>query len=300
MVSVILPTREWTDACVDLAEQVGPDDELLVVCDHASDPVAERSTPANTDVLIAGDPEGCSGKCNAVATGLAAATDDIIVCTDDDFDHGPGWLDHVVAGVEEHGAVTSVPMFASEGLFGKFLEGPSHLLHLPVFLLGAELWGGTACFHRDEVDMPALVADLRRTVSDDVLMGEHIDAVHGDLSLAREITVEGSVRSSLHRSVRFTRNMLFTDPPALVAMFLVVALVAVGTALVPLLTGVITTAVVGAAYAVAGFDRWTFLLAWPGFLLLGACLAYGVVQPEFEWGGRRYRWTGQFSVDVLD
>ena len=89
-VSVLLPTVRWTDACDEVAGQLrGPEafgggagetDELLVICDSPDDPVADRrgGLPARTRIVIAGEPEGCSGKANAVAAGMEAAANERI------------------------------------------------------------------------------------------------------------------------------------------------------------------------------------------------------------------------------
>ena len=45
-VSVLLPTMEWNTACEQLAAQLKPNDELLVVCDSERDPVAGHDPPA--------------------------------------------------------------------------------------------------------------------------------------------------------------------------------------------------------------------------------------------------------------
>jgi|GEM_PF-2788514 len=65
--TVILPTVRHTDVVDQLASQLGPDDELLVVCDTDSDPIAgvADSFPKGVRLVIAGEPEGCSGKANA-------------------------------------------------------------------------------------------------------------------------------------------------------------------------------------------------------------------------------------------
>ncbi|ADD07667.1 putative glycosyltransferase, family 21 (plasmid) [Natrialba magadii ATCC 43099] len=86
MASIILPTFEWTRSCAQLARQLEPEDELLVVCDHEDDPVASAELPENAELLVAGEPEGCSGKANAVALALEHASQDRIVLTDDDVD----------------------------------------------------------------------------------------------------------------------------------------------------------------------------------------------------------------------
>ena len=58
-------------------------DELLVVCDREDDPVT-TDAPASATVVVAGEPEGCAGKPNALAAGVERATHDIVVWTDDD------------------------------------------------------------------------------------------------------------------------------------------------------------------------------------------------------------------------
>ena len=91
-VSVVLPTRRWTVACDELVEQVASDDEFIIACDGPDDPVVEDAAGTPAEVVVAGEPQGCSAKCNALATGLERATGEYIVCTDADFEHGPEWL----------------------------------------------------------------------------------------------------------------------------------------------------------------------------------------------------------------
>lgn len=92
--TVFLPTVSWTDACDEVAAQLGPQDELLVVHDSEEDPVADREhIPETVRLVVAGTPTGCSGKANAIAAGMEAASHDRLVWTDDDFDHPPNWLD---------------------------------------------------------------------------------------------------------------------------------------------------------------------------------------------------------------
>jgi cellulose synthase/poly-beta-1,6-N-acetylglucosamine synthase-like glycosyltransferase len=96
-VSVVLPTRRWTAACTELADQIRPDDELLLVCDRPDDPVVDAAAGSAAEVVVAGEPTGCSAKCHALAAGLERATGAVIVCTDADFEHGPAWLSRVLA-----------------------------------------------------------------------------------------------------------------------------------------------------------------------------------------------------------
>ncbi len=94
--SVLLPTASWTDACDEVTAQLGPEDELLIVHDSEENPVADRKLlPGNVQLIPAGDPGGCSGKTNAIAAGMEAASHDRLVWTDDDFHHSPDWLDRL-------------------------------------------------------------------------------------------------------------------------------------------------------------------------------------------------------------
>lgn len=122
--TVILPTTRWTTACEEVADQLGLTDELLIVCDHDSDPVANRddALPCGARLVFAGDPEGCSGKANAIAAGMHAAWNDRIVWTDDDFHHPPDWLTRLHAGYERHGPVSEVPFFVGRDLLAVLVE----------------------------------------------------------------------------------------------------------------------------------------------------------------------------------
>lgn len=111
--SIIIPTTRWTTACTDVAKQLGPNDELFVVCDDQSDDVAAQQDdlPDGVRIVFAGEPERCSGKANAIAAGMRAATHDRIVWTDDDFKHPTDWLAHLHDDYEANGPVTELPFF---------------------------------------------------------------------------------------------------------------------------------------------------------------------------------------------
>ena len=110
-VSVLVPTVEWTPACDDLLEGLRDGEELLVICDSESDPVADRETPDGVEILVAGEPVGCSGKANAMAYGIERAGNDRFVWTDADFRRDDDWLDRLVAEGEKHGPATAIPYF---------------------------------------------------------------------------------------------------------------------------------------------------------------------------------------------
>ncbi|MHB9288739.1 glycosyltransferase [Halobacteriales archaeon Cl-PHB] len=298
--SVLLPTTRPVDAIDDLAAQLGPGDELLVVADHESDPVVEagRDMGSPVDVVLAGDPEGCSGKANAIAAGMAAASHDRIVWTDDDFDHPPHWLATLQADYERHGPVSEVPVFVGRDPLATFLE--------PVYLLGGTLgtwsgnkaWGGAVVFERSDLDLEAFLTDLRRTVSDDALLSEYLDVT--TLRRSRTVAVGGTVRETVERHVRFVQIIWQFDRAGALGSHLVVGLLAALSLLAPLPSLLAVSGVAAVAYRAVGQRRWTALLAYPALFLGSALFGYALARRTFVWGGRRYRWPSKFDVRVLD
>ncbi|ELZ58551.1 MULTISPECIES: glycosyltransferase [Halorubrum] len=302
-VSVVLPTREWTPACAELAAQVGPADEFLVACDGPSDPVVDAAEGTAATVVVAGEPTGCSAKCNALAAGLERASRDRLVCTDADFEHGEEWLATVrrlLARVPEGHVLSTAPVLASEGPVGKLLEPSSAVGVATSVRFDSGVWGGTMAFRRGEVDVDAYVADLRRTAGDDALLAERADGIETARSLVREMPVDGTLCGTLSRRVRWTRMGLYLDPAGIATRALLPLAVIAGTLAAPFVTVPLVTGVAAAAYAALGVHRWTFLLAVPGYALALLLLCYGLARDEFEWTGRRYRWESLYDVTVLD
>jgi len=318
--SVLLPTVRWTEACSEVAAQLGDGDELVVICDTDDDPVAARrdestrraagrrggesgakggetdALPEGVRLVVAGEPEGCSGKANAIAAGMEAAARDRIVWTDDDFHHPPEWLGALNADYDRQGPTTEVPVFVGADPLGRFLE-PAYVIGgtIPVSL-GGIAWGGAVVFDRNDLDEDALLADLRRTVSDDGTLAEHLDVSAADRT--RTVAAGGSARESLERFVRFLQ---ITRRHAPLATAFNVAL-SVGLAslclLAPVAGAAFVTALSGATYARFGVRRATFLLAAPSVIVSPVFLAYAFARRTFVWGGRRYRWRSMFDVDV--
>lgn len=106
---------------------------------------------------------------------MRAARNDRIVWTDDDFHHPPDWLARLHAWYERRGPVTEVPFFVG--------RDPLALLLEPIYALGGTLgiyvndvvWGGAVMFKRTNPDEAAFLRDLRRSVSDDGILTEHLD-----------------------------------------------------------------------------------------------------------------------------
>jgi hypothetical protein len=302
-VSVVLPTRKWTDACAEVAAQTAPDDEFVIACDGPADPVVEAAAGTTATVVVAGEPEGCSAKCNALAAGIERATRGRLVCTDADFEHGDEWLATVrrrLAALPDGHVLSTAPILVSEGPLGKLLEPLSAVGVATSVRFDMGVWGGTMAFRRGDIDVEGFVGDLRRTVGDDALLAERAAGVETARSLVREMPVDGTLRGTLSRRVRWTRMGLYVDPAGIASRLLTAVAVIVGTLLAPFVTVPLVTGVTAAAYAALGHRRWTFLLAVPGYALSLVCLCYGLARVEFEWTGRRYRWTSLYDVTVCD
>lgn len=298
--SVVLPTVTAGDVIEEVAAQLGDDDELLLVCNVETDPVAERGDelPDGVHAVVAGEAKRCSGKANAIAAGMEAADHDRIVWTDDDFHHPPGWLDALQTDYDEHGPTTELPLFVG--------KDPLALLLEPLYAVGGTLsvyvndlvWAGSVVFERNDIDEGAFLADLRRTVSDDGLLGEYLDVTPVDRP--RRVEVGGTIRASLERHVRFMKIAHCHGPRANAASGVTAAAVTVGALSFPLPAIAILTALTGALYASFGIRRWTFLLAYPAVLASVPAMAYGLARRTFVRGGRRYRWRSKFDVRVED
>lgn len=301
MTSVLLPTKEWTETSEELIAHIDETDELFFICDTSTDPVMIRSRsrdfPSNVSVLVAGQPDGCSGKAQALAHGLEHASHERIVCTDDDFVHGDGWLDEIKALGALYGTVSTVPVFVSDGWAWKFLEPVLMIGSLGLYLRNG-VWGGAVTFERSTVDFERLQRDLRRTVSDDGLMWEQFDDVTTVKSLCSRVPVDGHYRSTLHRWARFVQTFYFFAPNGLCALVGLSFLSLFLTLLVSVVAVVGSTLFGAAVYRILGVDRWTYLLTFPALFLFPVLLAAGIGKREFEWGGRRYRWSDKFDVRV--
>lgn len=298
--TIVLPTRTWTPTCEELKDQLTATDELLIVCDVDSDPVVDRvGDSENVQVIVSGEPEACSGKANAVAAGLEAAAGDIIVCTDGDFSHRKGWLELVVERVKTDGVVSTIPIFRSAGPVGALLEPIYAVLAIPVLLGPGQLWGGLIGFERDRINIESVVTDLRRTVGDDFAIGEHVDDVTLIRSLTAEVLIDGTFSDVTDRTVRFCRQFQYYTPLVFWVIFFALFATTVALAFAPLVTATVLIAIAGLTYVGLRYWRFTFVLIPIAVPVLFTMCVYSLFQPEFEWGGRRYRWTGKYEVDLV-
>jgi hypothetical protein len=296
--SVLLPTTAWTDACGEVAAQLAPEDELLIVHDTAADPVADRETlPDGVELVRAGEPAGCSGKANAIAAGMRAASHDRIVWTDDDFPHPPGWLDQLLADYERQGPTTELPVFVGQDPLAVLLE--------PVYMLGGTLgtylgdhaWGGAVVFDRSDLDVEAFLDELTRTISDDGHLGEHLDV--SAVRRTHEVPIGGDTRTTLERHVRFTKIAASYDTAGIAVGSLLLVPLAAGTLLYPLFAALVTLTTL-AVYAAFGVRRPSALLGVPALLCSPVLTVYAFARRTFVWGGRRYRWHDTLDVEIVD
>lgn len=301
MATIILPTVEWTPSSEQLVRQMTAEDELLVVCDRETDPVATADLPDAVEVVVAGEPQGCSGKANAVAAALERASQDRIVLTDDDVDRDEDWLETLKRLGDEHGAVTAIPLFVSEEYPWRCLE-PLCIVTVS-WVIGRSTmvpWGGGVTFDRRDLDVDGYVSDLRRTVSDDALLATYLDDVVPAPELVNEVAVPGGPRATVERMTRFVKIFYrFAPVSTLLAFVVFLAVIAVG-ALFPLPVALGVTAFAYARYRTLGIGRFTWLFAVPSLVLAPAIGVVGILRPTFVWGGRRYRWDDTFDVTVLE
>lgn len=304
-ISVLLPTVRWTAACEQVAAQLRPGDELLVICDTPEDSVAARDSPEGVEILVAGEPEECSGKANALAHGMERASHDRIVWTDADFERGDDWLETLVAAGETHGPATAVPYFYGGGWW-RLLEPWAGVLftllfHFSIGDWAGKAWGGGVTFTREEltVDVPTLTAELRTVLSDDALLSERLAEVHPVRSLVMSVEVPGNRERVVARTVRFTRIVHLHGEGSSVPQLLVNLGLVAAAATYPLVVAPLLTAAIAVGSLVIDVRRPVCLFAYPGVFVLPLCTLAGILVREFEWNGRRYRYDDAGAVTVL-
>ncbi|ODR80540.1 glycosyl transferase [Haladaptatus sp. W1] len=299
-ISILLPTTRWNSVCEELSAQLRDKDELLIICDSKSDPIAGQisSLPEQVEILFAGSPKSCSGKANAIATGMEEASHQRLVWTDDDFHHPPDWLSQLHRDYEQNGPVTEIPFFIGKDPLAMLLE--------PVYAFGGTLgvyigdivWGGAVMFDRIEIDEQAFLDDLQRTISDDGVLTEYLDVT--PLRRVRTVPIGGSFRQTLERHTRFSQIVHYQDPTAFAVLCLTAVITLIGCLLFPVPALILLTLLYTAIYLFFGVKRWTAILAYPSVLIQLPLLLYGISRTSFVWAGRRYEWRSKFDVDVYE
>jgi 4,4'-diaponeurosporenoate glycosyltransferase len=144
-ISVVVPARNEAELIgrmlAGVLQQLGADDEVIVVDDHSTDATAELARAQGATVVAAPVlPDGWAGKPHACAFGAAHAGSEparVLVFLDADVGPGPGLLDALAAKVvaEPRALVTVQPWHRTERL----IENASLLFNL------AALMGSGAC-----------------------------------------------------------------------------------------------------------------------------------------------------------
>ena len=295
--TVLLPTTEWGPACEEVAAGLADGDELLVLCDTAADPVAGRETPTGVEVVCAGEPQGCSGKANALACGMERASNDRFVWTDDDFARSASWLERLLADYERVGPASELPVFVGTDPLSRLLE-PLYAYGTLGLYRSDVPWGGALVFDRSDIDAERVRADLRRTVSDDGLLSEHLDVTQQ--RRVRRVEIGGSVRASLERHVRFVQIFRRFAPRGLAGAAALFGLLGLLCVLTPLLGAALVTATTAGVYAAVGVRQWSCLWSPLSVLAFVPLLVHALARRTFVWSGRRYRWRGKFDTTVVE
>lgn len=298
--SILLPTTSWTAVIDELAEQLTGTDELLIICDSETDSITDHTPDftSNTKLVIAGEPEGCSGKANAIATGMEAAQNEHIVWTDDDFHHPDDWLSQLHDDYAQNGPTTELAFFTGRDALS-FLFEPLYAIAGTLGTYTNEIaWGGAVIFHRGDLpDEEAFRRDLLRTISDDGLLTDRVDIT--PVKRVRQVKMGGSFRETLERHVRFTQLGRHHDPKGSVLNGFIGTITTIAGLLFPIQLFIGLTILFAGVYTAFGVRRWTFVLGYPAVMISMPLMFYALLRKSFVWGGRRYRWNTKFDVEIV-
>jgi len=159
-------------------------------------------------------------------------------------------------------------------------------------------WGGAIIFDRNDLNQRQVCKELRRTVSDDGLLTEHLDITQ--FWRTRRVPVGGTIRESLERHVRFVQIFRRFAPRGLVTITATLTAVTWLLLLSPLVGTLVVTSLVGGLYATLRLRRLTFLYSVIMLVLFVPFLFYGLTRRTFLWAGRRYRWRRKFDTVVVE
>ena len=299
-VSILVPTFSWTEGCEDIYNQLEKEDELVLICDSKSDPLLSDKIPNDVKILISGEPENCSGKCNALSKGLEKASREYVICTDADFRRSESWLGNVKKSLEKDNLVTAPNFFQSREFFGKLLE-PGYLIGIVLGLYsGSGVWGGLMAFNKNNAPTTQIIDNLRKTVSDDILIGKYFKKKTVTSSNFGVVPIEGNISDILNMSKRFGRSIFLMDPKMLIVPLIGISIYLVALTSFPFLSLLTPILVAALLYAKFRIKRWTFLLAPISIFLISFLTLWGAFHEKIDWNDRKYLWRGKFEVEVLD
>lgn len=296
--SVLLPTREEVDAIAQLEKQLGEKDELLVICDSVEDPVAESGLDSEKiELVIAGEPQGCSGKANAIYEGMKASENNRVVWTDDDFEHPNNWLQKMQEDCERHGAVSELPFFTGKNVLTVVSE-PIYAFTMLMAYINNQAWGGSVIFDRDTFNEEKFLEELKKTVGDDVLLSEHLESK--TLMRTHHVEIDKTPREGLERIVRFVKHVRYHEPVQTGLLTATSFLLAAAAIFYPVISFAASTVFFLTVYLAMGRKRPTFLFGYLSLIILPFFLLYGLLRRTFVWQGRRYRYNSKLDVEILE
>lgn len=294
--SIILPTRSSSDVIEELEDQLQRGDELLLVCDTEEDPIAEKTFDSEqVKVVKAGEPEGCSGKANAIHEGMREAENNRVLWTDDDFTHPENWLDQMNKGCDRYGAASELPFFTGKN-FLTIVSEPIYAFTMLMAYLNNQAWGGSAIFDRDKFEEEKFLEELQQTVGDDVLLSEHLDSK--TMMRTHHVRIDETPREALERIARFVKHVRYHEPVQTGLLTATSLLLATAAILYPIISFTISTLFFLAVYLAMGRKRPTFLLGYLSLIILPFFLLYGLTRRSFVWQGRRYRYNSKLDVEI--
>lgn len=297
--SIILPTTSGTGTVDEILSQMSQEDELLVVCDSEEDEIAKSDVESREGMklVVAGEPEGCSGKANAIHAGMKAAGNGRVVWTDDDFRHPGNWLEQLHKYCDKYGAVSELPFFVGKNSLTAVNE-PVYALVMFFTYLENQVWGGSVMFERDRIDEEKFLEELQSTVSDDALLSEYLNS--RTVRQTRRVEIDSTVRDALERMTRFVKIVRYHEPLKTVLLSSFSVVLALACLLYPIHSFAASTIFFLSVYLFLGERRPTFIFGYLSLILLPFVLLYSLVRKTFVWHGRRYQYMEKLDVDILD
>lgn len=296
--SIILPTRSSSEVIEELEEQLQRGDDLLLVCDTEEDPVAEKTFDSEqVKVVKAGEPEGCSGKANAVYKGMKEAENNRVLWTDDDFTHPENWLEQMNTDCEKYRAASELPFFTGKN-FLTIVSEPIYAFTMLMAYLNNQAWGGSVIFDRDSFDEEKFLEELQQTVGDDVLLSEHLQSK--TMMRTRHVQIDETPREGLERIARFVKHVRYHEPVQTGLLTATSFLLATAAVSYPMISFASSTVFFLAVYLSMGRKRPTFLFGYLALIILPFFLLYGILRKTFVWQGRKYKYNSKLDVEILE
>lgn len=296
--SIILPTRTETSVVEEVKDQMSENDELIVVCDSEEDSIAQSGFDSKINLVVAGEPENCSGKANAIYHGMKASKNNRVVWTDDDFRHPDDWLEQMHRDCDRYGGVSELPFFIGNNPL-TMLNEPIYAFTMLMAYLNNQAWGGSVMFDRDGFNEEKFLEELQETVGDDVLLSEHLESK--TVMRTHRVEIDEKIRDSLERITRFVKHVRYHEPIQTGLLTIASFFIAATAITYPIPSILASTAFFITLYNfMDNRTRPTFLLGYTAVIILPFFLLYGLARRTFVWQGRRYRYNSKLDVEILE